>query len=195
MKEINVKLMNIQQELKAPKGQYNDFGKYAYRSCEDILEAVKPLLKKEKVVLTISDELQYIGNRYYIKATATLIDTESEAIISNSAYAREEETKKGMDGSQITGASSSYARKYALNGLFGIDDNKDSDTTNISSKEDEPKEEKKASPKQIELLSKYYQGGNLTKLLEANNLERLEDMSINKASEILSKLFAKKEDK
>ena len=193
MKEINIKLMNIQQELKAPKGQYNSFGKYAYRSCEDILEAVKPLLKKEKVVLTISDELQYIGNRYYIKATATLIDTESEATISNSAYAREEETKKGMDGSQITGASSSYARKYALNGLFGIDDNKDSDTTNIQSKEE--KEDKKISPKQIELIQKYYQGENLTKLLEVNNIERLEDMSINKASEILSKLFAKKEDK
>lgn len=192
MKEINIKLMNIQQELKAPKGQYNSFGKYAYRSCEDILEAVKPLLKKEKVVLTISDELQYIGNRYYIKATATLIDTESEATINNSAYAREEETKKGMDGSQITGASSSYARKYALNGLFGIDDNKDSDTTNIQSKEE--KEDKKASPKQIELIQKYYQGENLTKLLEVNNIEKLEDMSINKASEILSKLFAKKED-
>lgn len=193
MKEINIKLMNIQQELKAPKGQYNNFGKYAYRSCEDILEAVKPLLKKEKAVLTISDELQYIGNRYYIKATATLIDIESEAIINNSAYAREEETKKGMDGSQITGASSSYARKYALNGLFGIDDNKDSDTTNIQSKEE--KEDKKASPKQIELIQKYYQGENLTKLLEVNNLEKIEDMSINKASEILSKLFAKKEDK
>ena len=192
MKEINIKLMNIQQELKAPKGQYNDFGKYAYRSCEDILEAVKPLLKKEKVVLTISDELQYIGNRYYIKATATLIDTESEAIISNSAYAREEETKKGMDGSQITGASSSYARKYALNGLFGIDDNKDSDTTNIQSKEE--KEDKKISPKQMELIQKYYQGENLTKLLEVNNLEKLEDMSINKASEILSNLFKKKDE-
>ena len=192
MKEINIKLMNIQQELKAPKGQYNDFGKYAYRSCEDILEAVKPLLKKEKVVLTISDELQYIGNRYYIKATATLIDTESEATISNRAYAREKKKKKGMDGSQITGASSSYARKYALNGLFGIDDNKDSDTTNIQSKEE--KEDKKASPKQIELIQKYYQGENLTKLLEVNNLERLEDMSINKASEILSKLFKKKDE-
>ena len=192
MKEINIKLMNIQQELKAPKGQYNDFGKYAYRSCEDILEAVKPLLKKEKVVLTISDELQYIGNRYYIKATATLIDIESDATISNSAYAREEETKKGMDGSQITGSSSSYARKYALNGLFGIDDNKDSDTTNIQSKEE--KEDKKASPKQIELIQKYYQGENLTKLLEVNNLEKLEDMSINKASEILSKLFKKKDE-
>lgn len=189
---IYEKLSNIQNELKCNKNQYNDFGKYSYRSCEDILEAVKPLLKKEKVVLTISDELQYIGNRYYIKAIATLIDTESEATISNSAYAREEETKKGMDGSQITGASSSYARKYALNGLFGIDDNKDSDTTNIQSKEE--KEDKKASPKQIELIQKYYQGENLTKLLEVNNLEKLEDMSINKASEILSKLFAKKED-
>ena len=98
-----------------------------------------------------------------------------------------------MDGSQITGASSSYARKYALNGLFGIDDNKDSDTTNIQSKEE--KEDKKASPKQIELIQKYYQGENLTKLLEVNNIEKLEDMSINKASEILSKLFAKKDDK
>lgn len=190
---IYEKLMNIQQELKAPKGQYNDFGKYAYRSCEDILEAVKPLLKKEKVVLTISDELQYIGNRYYIKATATLIDTESEATISNSAYAREEETKKGMDGSQITGASSSYARKYALNGLFGIDDNKDSDTTNIQSKEE--KEDKKASPKQIELIQKYYKGENLIKLLEVNNLEKLEDMSMEKANEIILKLKKKGEEK
>lgn len=189
---IYEKLSNIQNELKCNKNQYNDFGKYAYRSCEDILEAVKPLLKKEKVVLTISDELQYIGNRYYIKATATLIDTESEATISNSAYAREEETKKGMDGSQITGASSSYARKYALNGLFGIDDNKDSDTTNIQSKEE--KEDKKISPKQMELIQKYYQGENLIKLLEVNNLDKLEDMSINKASEILSKLFKKKDE-
>ena len=189
---IYEKLSHIQNELKCNKNQFNKFGGYAYRSCEDILEAVKPLLKKEKVVLTISDELQYIGNRYYIKATATLIDTESEATISNSAYAREEETKKGMDGSQITGASSSYARKYALNGLFGIDDNKDSDTTNIQSKEE--KEDKKASPKQIELIQKYYQGENLTKLLEVNNLENLEDMSINKASEILSKLFKKKDE-
>ena len=189
---IYEKLSNIQNELKCNKNQFNKFGGYKYRSCEDILEAAKPLLRKEKVVLTISDELQYIGNRYYIKATATLIDTESDSTISNSAYAREEETKKGMDGSQITGSSSSYARKYALNGLFGIDDNKDSDTTNIQSKEE--KEDKKASPKQIELIQKYYQGENLTKLLEVNNLEKLEDMSINKASEILSKLFKKKDE-
>lgn len=190
---IYEKLMNIQKELKAPKCQYNGFGKYKYRSCEDILESVKPLLEKYKVTIILSDKLEQIGERYYIKATATLIDTESEATISNTAYAREEETKKGMDGSQITGTSSSYARKYALNGLLLIDDNKDSDTTNIQSKEE--KEDKKASPKQIELIQKYYQGENLTKLLEVNNLEKLEDMSINKASEILSKLFAKKEDK
>ena len=200
MKEINIKLMNIQQELKAPKGQYNNFGKYAYRSCEDILEAVKPLLKKEKVVLTISDELQYIGNRYYIKATATLIDTESEAIISNSAYAREEETKKGMDESQITGTSSSYARKYALNGLLLIDDTKDADTdeftkeNNKGKTKEEPKE-KKITPGQLKVLSKLYTGDNLVKLLELNKIDKLEDMSMEKANEIILKLKKKGEEK
>ena len=200
MKEINIKLMNIQQELKAPKGQYNSFGKYAYRSCEDILEAVKPLLKKEKVVLTISDELQYIGNRYYIKATAILIDTESDATISNSAYAREEETKKGMDGSQITGASSSYARKYALNGLLLIDDTKDADTdefakeNNKGKTKEEPKE-KKITPGQLKVLSKLYTGDNLVKLLELNKIDKLEDMSMEKANEIILKLKKKGEEK
>lgn len=124
------KLITIQNELKAPKNQINSFGGYNYRSCEDILEAVKPLLKKENLTLILTDELVNIGARYYIKATAKLISVDNE-IIENIAYAREEETKKGMDGSQITGASSSYARKYALNGLFLIDDVKDSDTTNI----------------------------------------------------------------
>lgn len=122
------KLLNIQQELKCKKGQYNSFGKYKYRSCEDILESVKPLLKENKCILTLNDELEYIGERYYIKATATITDVETGEAISNVAYAREEETKKGMDGSQITGTSSSYARKYALNGLFAIDDTKDADT-------------------------------------------------------------------
>ena len=109
------KLERIQQELKAPKGQYNDFGKYSYRSCEDIFEAVKLLLLKYGVVLQTTDELVQIGERYYIKATAILTDVDGNQQITNTAYAREEETKKGMDGSQITGASSSYARKYALN--------------------------------------------------------------------------------
>lgn len=127
---IYEKLLNIQVELKAPKSQINDFGNYNYRSCEDILEAVKPFLKKEKCVLVINDEVQKIENRYYLKAVVTLIDVENGESIQASAFAREEETKKKMDGAQITGASSSYARKYALNGLFAIDDTKDSDATN-----------------------------------------------------------------
>ncbi len=124
------KLFEIQQNLKAPKGQYNQFGKYAFRSCEDILEALKPLLASQKAIIVLSDELTNIEQRYYIKATARIIDIETGEQIENSSYAREDENKKGMDLSQITGASSSYARKYALNGLFCIDDNKDSDTTN-----------------------------------------------------------------
>ena len=124
------KLTKIQAELKAPKGQYNSFGKYKYRSCEDIQEAVKPLLKKYNVSLTLSDDLQVIGERYYIKVTAVLICNETKESVSVTSFAREEENKKGMDGSQVTGASSSYARKYALNGLFLIDDTKDGDSTN-----------------------------------------------------------------
>lgn len=125
---IYEKLSKIQTELKAPKGQYNSFGKYKYRSCEDILEALKPIVAKNKATLILSDELVNIGERYYIKSTATLIDTEEEKQVQNTAYAREELEKKGMDGSQITGTASSYARKYALNGLFNIDDTKDADT-------------------------------------------------------------------
>ena len=125
---IAEKLMLIQQDLKAPKGQYNSFGKYKYRSCEDILEAVKPLLGSAKAALTVTDDLVLIGDRYYIKATAVIHDTESGESISNSAYAREPADKKGMDESQVTGTASSYARKYALNGLFCIDDTKDADT-------------------------------------------------------------------
>lgn len=119
-------LIKIQSELKAPKGQFNKFGNYKYRSAEDILEAVKPLLKATDSSLTLSDEIVLIGERYYIKATATL--KHGDEIASVSAYAREEENKKGMDGAQITGTASSYARKYALNGLFCIDDAKDPDT-------------------------------------------------------------------
>jgi hypothetical protein len=130
-------LVSIQSELKAPKGQFNSFGKYKYRSCEDVLEALKPLLKENECFLNMSDEIVLIGNRYYIKATATITNN-SGTSLSVSAFAREEESKKGMDASQLTGATSSYARKYALNGLFAIDDNKDADATN---KGDEKKEE------------------------------------------------------
>lgn len=119
-------LSKIQKEMKAPKSQFNAFGKYKYRSCEDILEAVKPFLNG--TVLYISDEMVLIGERYYLKATATLRN--GDEAVSVTAYAREEVEKKGMDSSQITGAASSYARKYALNGLFLIDDTKDSDATN-----------------------------------------------------------------
>ena len=127
---IYEKLALIQSELKAPKAQRNDFGKYNYRNCEDILEALKPLLLKHKCTLYISDSLERIGERYYIKASVILKDFEGDGEISNTSFAREEESKKGMDGSQVTGACSSYARKYALNGLFAIDDTKDSDFTN-----------------------------------------------------------------
>lgn len=122
-------LISIQSELKAPKTQYNKFGGYKYRKAEDILEAVKPLLAKQKCTLIITDDIVMVGSRIYVKATATIKNEKGEYETST-GWAREEETKKGMDGSQITGASSSYARKYALNGLFAIDDNADSDTTN-----------------------------------------------------------------
>lgn len=128
------KLLDIQMELKAPKNQFNKFGGYNYRNCEDILESLKPLLQKYKATLFISDSLEFIGDRYYIKAIATFTDIETSESLNVTAFAREEETKKGQDQSQITGASSSYARKYALNGLFAIDDNKDSDYTNQTSK-------------------------------------------------------------
>ena len=130
------KLIAIQSELKAPKSQYNNFGKYAYRNCEDILEALKPLLKEHKSTIYISDEIVTVLERFYVKATVTFIDAETGEKIINTAYAREEEDKKGMDGSQVTGASSSYARKYALNGMFAIDDTKDSDFTNTTVKGD-----------------------------------------------------------
>lgn len=123
-KEFYARLAEIQSTLNAPKGQYNNFGKYHYRSCEDILEGVKPLLNG--LFLSISDEIVLIGDRYYVKATATITDGESSH--SASAMAREASDKKGMDEAQITGATSSYARKYCLNGLFGIDDSKDADT-------------------------------------------------------------------
>jgi hypothetical protein len=142
-------LIENQGRLKAPKGQYNSFGKYYYRSCEDILEAVKPLLHELKCILTISDDVEEVGGRIYIRATAKIRNSNGE-IMEVSAFARESEIKKGMDESQITGASSSYARKYALNGLFLIDDTKDADFDNKG------KEEKTEKPK-----------GNLSKAIPA----------------------------
>lgn len=198
------KVAAVQAELKAPKSQRNDFGKYNYRSCEDIFEAVKPLLAKYGLVLICSDDLVEIGGRNYVKATAELICVSDglPARISNTAYAREEETKKGMDGSQITGASSSYARKYALNGLFLIDDTRDSDVTNTHGKEEPVKEEKKAenklsgkkaSAKQIELLGKLVPEADREKMLKWAGVDKIEDMPIEAASKIISEK-TKKED-
>lgn len=147
MNPILHKLAAIQAELKAPKSQYNEFGKYKYRKAEDILESMKPFLHRYGCSLTCSDDLVLVGERYYIKATATLSDAESGLSVSCTAYAREEEDKKGMDGSQITGASSSYARKYALNGLLCIDDTADSDTTNTGDSKPTPAPAPKTSRK------------------------------------------------
>lgn len=140
-------LLVIQQGLNVPKNQRNNFGNYNFRSLEDILEAVKPILESEKCVLIISDSIENIGTKNYVKATAVLLTNEGKEIASNTAYAREAETQKGMNDSQLTGSTSSYARKYALNGLFAIDDTKDSDATNTHGKGDTkqaPQSKKKA---------------------------------------------------
>ena len=181
---IYEKLLKVQEELKAPKGQYNSFGNYNYRSCEDILEAVKPILNKYSLALRLSDELVQVGDRYYIKAEASLCDSKTESIIYNYAYAREEESKKGMDSSQITGTASSYARKYALNGLFLIDDTKDADTDEHAKQtEAEPK---KASEKQIGLIKNLSK--DLTTITDYYKIEKIEDLTSAQASEVIGKL-------
>lgn len=173
---IKEKLLNIQTELKAPKGQVNKYGGYKYRSCEDILEAVKPLLKKYDATLTIRDDIEQIGNRYYIKAMVTLIDIKTDEVINNTAYARESETKKGMDDSQITGTASSYARKYALNGLFLIDDTKDADTGVTKTEK-------------IEKVKKL--SSDVNTILDYYKVEKLEDLSEDTLQGIIDKLERK----
>lgn len=189
MKNVLMKLNKIQTELKAPKGQMNKFGNYRYRSCEDILESVKPLLAEHKCVLPISDKVNLIGDRYYIESTATIIDCESGESYSVTASAREEEAKKGMDGSQVTGASSSYARKYALNGLLDIDDTKDSDATNTHGKGDSqadmPESEKIDGTKKIEAVHISHIKNQLKLIsrdldayLTYKDIEKLEDITL-----------------
>lgn len=227
------KLSNVQNELKAPKNQKNNFGNYNYRSAEDILEAVKPLLKTNRLSLILSDDLVVLGNnnpisytetyydkdlkrentrtivncgeRYYIKVTATLYDLDSEKTISNTAYAREEETKKGMDGSQITGTASSYARKYALNGLFNIDDTKDADTDEYQKQVKQEVETKTQSGTQTEAQTQIPISEQQKKIL-LNNAENetvkkalefykkeIDDLTIVEASIIIKKIMNKKE--
>ena len=135
---IQEKLMNIQYELKCNKSQYNSFGRYAYRSSEDILEAVKPLLYKYKATLVINDDIVLIGDRFYVKATSKITDIETGECVESTAFAREDESQKGMSSAQVTGSVSSYARKYSMNALFAIDDNKDADSTNTHNKDIKP---------------------------------------------------------
>lgn len=212
---IYEKLLKAQVELKAPKGQYNSFGKYKYRSCEDILEALKPVLDKLKLTLFISDEIVEVGGSYkvskkdetiesegrkYVKATITLVNIEKpDEQIKTSALAREEETKKGMDGSQITGASSSYARKYALNGMFMIDDTKDNDTSDSKIERGNRAEEERkkveeylnSRPGMIEKLTEYVTGEKLEKTLKHFEVEGFWQMSDEQLKEACQKIFKK----
>lgn len=190
-------LQNIQQELKAPKGQYNSFGKYKYRSAEDILEAVKPLLGKHNAQLTLSDTIKEIGGRVYVEATATFTDgTETVTV---TAYAREPSEKKGMDDSQITGTASSYARKYALNGLFLIDDTKDADTDEYAEQtKAQPKKEKTSpnavlAPKKVAEIDDLIKATNTdrSKLLAYYKVQRIEDMSDKAAENCIAQLRKK----
>jgi hypothetical protein len=190
IKNIYEKLSEVQNELKAPKNQYNSFGKYNYRSCEDILEGVKPLCRKYRTTLIIGDTLELIGDRYYIKATAILYDLDSDKSISNTAYARESENKTGMDVSQITGATSSYARKYALNGLFNIDDTKDADTDEFQKtigNEQEKKEVSRATDKQKEMIKKLYTREEIKTELETLKRAKLSDLTVFEASSLISR--------
>lgn len=199
-KNIYQKLQHIQTNLKAPKNQRNEFGKYNYRNCEDILEAVKPIMNDVGCVLTISDKINMIGDRYYVEATATLIDSESCATISNTAYAREEQDKKGMDASQITGSTSSYARKYALNGLFCIDDTKDADSADNTQggKQEKPKDAApvKVGQEHINALFVELQrtGVGIKGIMQCYKISDIHDMTIDQFRDAMDKL-KKKPDK
>lgn len=190
---IYEKLLKVQVELKAPKGQYNSFGKYKYRSCEDILEALKPVLDKLKLTLFIKDDVIEVNTRNYVKATIILVNTEKpDEIIETSALAREEETKKGMDGSQITGASSSYARKYALNGMFMIDDTKDSDSTNTHGKDEAKKTTETEFKKAIDMINALAnteeKSEKVFDMIEKFNKNSLLDCTIEELKKVYSEL-------
>lgn len=191
---IYEKLLNVQIELKAPKNQFNKFGGFKYRSCEDILEALKPVLSKYKLAMIITDDIITVNNRNYVKATVKLFNTEKEEFIENNAMAREEESKKGMDGSQITGASSSYARKYALNGLFAIDDTKDSDSTNTYDgveKKSKVQEYLNSRPGMVERLTEYLTGENLERTLNHFGVKKINEMTDEQLQEATKKIFKK----
>lgn len=185
MKGISEKLHYIQQNLKCNKNQFNAHAKFKYRSCEDILEAVKPLLAETKCTLTMNDYIDFICDRYYVKAIVELYDIESATKLTATAYAREQEDKKGMDSMQITGSASSYARKYALNGLFMIDDNRDADAQ-------EPVQEQKTEPlitaQQIELIRQQMSTDRIERMLTFYKKNKLEQLTLKEASDTLAKL-------
>lgn len=188
-------LIEIQRELKAPKGQTNSFGKYKYRSLEDILEALKPIMSKHKCFLVINDEIVLVGDRYYVKATATLHSDEGQSI-SSTALAREDIDKKGMDLSQLTGATSSYARKYALNGLFAIDDTKDADATNEhgngannATQTTQRKINQLEGENLMELIEK--KGSDLEKFCSAYKVTKIGDLTMTQYQDAVKKLNMK----
>lgn len=178
--EFNEKIREVQTQIKAPKSLYNSFGKYKYRNAEGILEAVKPYLSEYNLCLTLSDEIVQVGERYYVKATATIYDGMSSVSMSVSAYAREAVAKKGMDDSQITGTASSYARKYALNGLFLLDDTKDADTDeNRIERENRQAEKKTISKTEAKALYAMIQnrGIDVNDFMSEKNIQKLSDLS------------------
>lgn len=206
---LTKKLSLIQAELKAPKNLYNKFGQYYYRNAESIQEALKPFEVKYGVTTILNDSIEEIGGRVYVKATATIYDTDSAESIAVTAYAREAETKKGMDDAQVTGATSSYARKYALNGLFLLDDTKDVDSeeyqaqakgeankaTSKPKAKAEPKTEPKPSEplneKEMQFLKQRYTGDNLAKLLEFYHIERIEDINPEVGKNLIKQIVAR----
>lgn len=178
--EFNEKIREVQTQIKAPKNLYNSFGKYKYRNAEGILEAVKPYLSGYNLCLTLSDEIVQVGERYYVKATATIYDGMGSGSMSVSAYAREAVAKKGMDDSQITGTASSYARKYALNGLFLLDDTKDADTDeNRIERENRQAEKKTISKTEAKALYAMLQnrGIDVNDFMAEKNIQKLSDLS------------------
>ena len=190
---IYQKLIEIQNELKAPKSLFNKFGNYNYRSAENILEAVKPVNKKYGCALILSDEIEMIGTRFYVHATATLVDIENGESIKATAFAREEETKKGMDASQITGTASSYARKYALNGLYNIDDTKDADTDEFHNQtKPQAAPPQKVNETQLKTLRELMNKAGVEegKILTTYKLNKLEDMTADVYGKCLRKLNA-----
>lgn len=191
---IYEKLSHIQGELIAPKNKHNDYGNYWYRNAESIFESAKPICMKYRTTLILEDYIEVVGDRYYVKAVATLVDWDSVEQIQVSAYAREDDAKKGMDGSQITGSCSSYARKYAMNGLFNIDDVKDADSNEQKEEAEnkeagikpEPKPKQKASQKQIDYIAKLYTDQQILEMVKRMGYQSIMDISQEEASKMIN---------